>query len=114
MRKKKFNPEFDFDASAQKLIEFAELCGVADDGKFKTIFLEWCRMKKLCDRLFKEIEDGDVVESAISKKGAETFKSNPLIKDYTNAHKTLVATTTSLQKYLDSVKPKELDDDYAL
>lgn len=113
-RKKKFNPEFDFDAYAEKLLEQAELCGVAEDGKFKTIFLEWCRMKVVCDKLFKEISEGDVLETATNKKGVSTVKANPCIKDYTNAHKTLVATTTSLQKYMDGVKPKELDDDYAL
>lgn len=114
MGRKKFDANFDFDALAQKTVKEAERCGVAESITFKSIFSEFCRIKKLCDRLFDEIENGDVFENAIGSKGQHTYKSNPLIKDYTNAHKTLVSTATSLQKYLDSVKPKDEEDNYAL
>lgn len=113
MSRKKFNSDFDFDALAEKTVKEAEQCGVAESITFKSIFSEFCRIKKLCDRLFDEIENGDVFENALGSRGQQTYKSNPLIKDYTNAHKTLVATATALQKYLSSVKPKD-DDDYAL
>ena len=109
---KKKTEVFDFDKSAKLLLEEAERKGLADDLIFKTQFKEFKRMNSLCDLLYKEIEEGELTELAYSREGKETIKSNPLIKDYTTAHKTLITTANSLFKLLDSVKVVVEDGEY--
>lgn len=113
MAKKVITSDFDFDAYVQKTLEQAERSGVAENITFKSIFNEFVRIKKICDRLYKAIEEDEMYVEAVGSRNQEVFKANPLTKDYINAHKTLVSSAISLQKFLDSVVVKQ-DEKYAL
>ena len=111
-RRKSYAESFNFTEYAQRLLDEAEAKGIKDNLIFKTQFKEFCRLNSLCDRMWGEIDNGTLTEPAYGKKGEETVKSNPLIKDYTTAHNTLITTANSLFKLLDSVKAVEKDDEY--
>lgn len=111
-RSKKVAGNFDFDESAKLLLAEAEKKGLADNLLFKSQFKEFKRMNVLCDKLYADIDGGDLIEEAIGRNGNETIKSNPLIKEYTNAHKILITTANSLFKMLDSVKVVVEDEEY--
>lgn len=114
-KKQTITSDFDFDLYVSRTLEQAEKGGISENITFKAIFNEFVRMKHICDRLYEAIEADDVYKEAMGSRKQEVFKSNPLTKDYINAHKTLVSTATSLQKFLDNVKTKdEEEDDYAL
>lgn len=113
MGKKVTTSNFDFDLYVARTLEQAEKGGISENITFKSIFNEFVRMKRICDRLYEAIEADDVYKEALGSRNQEVYKSNPLTKDYINAHKTLVSTASALQKFLDNVST-EKEDDYAL
>lgn len=113
-KKQTITSDFDFDLYVARTLEQAAKGGIAENITFKSIFNEFVRMKRICDRLYKAIEEDDVYKEALGSRNQEVYKSNPLTKDYINAHKTLVSTAASLQKFLDSVATNDEEDDYAL
>lgn len=112
MARKKTNGEFNFEETAKRFLEEAEKKGLLDNLNFKVQFKELCRMNKLCDDMYHDLEGEDLTTAAFSREGKETIKSNPLIKDYTTAHKTLITTSNSIQKMLDNIKVVVEDDEY--
>lgn len=108
--------EFDFDKSYEDLLQEAEKVGKRDDVLFQTLMKEFSRVKVLCDRMNKELENGEIAGMSVGSRGNEVYKSNPVIKDYISAHKALVATSLSIHKMLadfetaENEKPKDNGD----
>lgn len=112
-KKTNITSDFDFDTYVARTLEAAEKGGISENITFKSIFNEFVRMKRICDRLYAALDEDDVYKEGLGSRNQEVYKSNPLIKDYINAHKTLVSTASALQKFLDNVATEE-EDDYAL
>lgn len=104
--------EFDFEKAYQDILDRAMACGKADDMVFQTLMREFKRMKNVCDQLYKGIEENGVSLEQPNTNGDIIFKANPLTNEYVKAHKTLVSTSSELNKLLLDINGEE--EDYAL
>lgn len=103
--------EFDFEKAYEDLLTRADEVGMSDDVIFQTLMKEFKRMKNICDKLYAGIEQDGVSFIGEGSMGQEVYKSNPLVKDYVSAHKTLVSTCGELNKLLANVSGRNNDDD---
>ena len=108
MGKKK---EFDFEKSYREFMKQAEDNGLSDNMMFQTLMKEFKRIKEICDSLYKGIEEIGAAFVEEVSKGQQVYKTNPCIKDYVSAHKTLVSTSESIKNLLAKV-PQNNENDW--
>lgn len=102
--------EFNFDVAYEEYLKKAEQLGLADSIVFNTQMKEFQRMKKVCDELYRGIEENGVSIIQPNSSGKDVYKANPLVKDYVSAHKTLILTSTTIEKLLANFDTSNEDD----
>lgn len=109
MKKKEAEQEFNFEKAYQEILDEAKKVGMDQDVTFQTLMKEFRRMKYVCDRLYEALEKCDLVYEEESFKGRMVTKTNPIVKEYVQAHKVLVSTSETLQDTLANF-PRNEDD----
>lgn len=101
--------DFDFEKAYKDFMKSAKENGLTKDIKFNTLMEEFKRIKKICDDLYEKINEKGVCFVETGSMGQESFKSNPLNKDYISAQKNLLATFSAINDLLAKV-PQTQDD----
>jgi len=104
--------EFDFEKALKDILEQAEKQGLADDMVFQTLLEEFRRTKGFCDELYRGIKEQGAFYKEKGSMGQDTFKSNPLNKDYVSMQKQLIATCDSLKEKLANISSDGEEDNF--
>ena len=95
--------EFNFEKSLKIIKKAIQENGLQEDMVLNTLLTEFIRLKKVCDELYAKIDEVGVCYEEETFKGRKAFKQNPLVNEYVKAHKTLVATGSELEKYIEKL-----------